>query len=864
MSGSRLFLFLRRSAVLAALLSVVCCAWGVGDASAAMAQNHTSAVMAQKHRGVVWNEYGAVVGDPSGGRRNYEEWESEAQAAAFSRGEAKPPVSAAQAGPGPGTSAPQINVLWSYPFYLSGIGASGFATMKNNGVNEIYMGCGSHSFGGNTYWCALVYDPDRHGYRSIYASPAYPSGICRVDVGNVTGDARKEIVVLLTNGDVYLYDAATKALVSNFSTQIASPKGMKIANVDRTGLQELVIVDSSNLYAISNGATQWSISEAGGYDVAVAQMDSDASMEIAVTSGKVIDADTKSVQWAYNKGFGYNLRAADIDADTKAELIAAESWYFVWAYDVDTQLPKWSHPTDLDVDAIEVADIDADSVVELIVGDGQWGDVYAVDTVTGAREWAIPNPEHGVTNIAVADSDDDGTKEVIWGSGYSSTGQDLLCVGDWKRQAVEWNSIHLDGPIIGPEIGDLDGDGTDEIVAVSFESESGYSSGRILVFDSRTCELRATSAGVAGDLAWTGVHDMKLRDVDGDGRKEVLIATDHLYDGVIEIYDFAPDNTFSLQWTNTEWPEGSPFWSVEAYDADSDGSLEIVAGGGREHTGAAGVFVYVYSYATKQEEWHTFQLGDYWDDIAGLAVGNFDSDAAPEIVAVVGGGGFYVFDGVSRSVEAIVTGSFTTIAPVGNTLVLGGGTGFVEQYRYTGSSYLRIYSSALSASSIDGLTVQTLSPFTLYVGAGGVQRSIVSGALQAESANYGVPYGARCRNGFTAGAYCLTSSGLPAPRMRAEPQITWGDENFVYWESVLGADQYMAEVDSDPAFGSPEGNTGWTPEIYCQFQGLTMGQTYYYRVKSKKASSGIESVWSPAVSSQQRRLAAAEDWALYE
>ncbi len=47
------------------------------------------------------------------------------------------------------------------------------------------------------------------------------------------------------------------------------------------------------------------------------------------------------------------------------------------------------------------------------------------------------------------------------------------------------------------------------------------------------------------DLAWTGVHDLKLRDVDGDGRLEIIIGADYLYDGAIEIYRFDSDNTFT-------------------------------------------------------------------------------------------------------------------------------------------------------------------------------------------------------------------------------------------------------------------------------------------------------------------------------
>jgi hypothetical protein len=58
---------------------------------------------------------------------------------------------------------------------------------------------------------------------------------------------------------------------------------------------------------------------------------------------------------------------------------------------------------------------------------------------------------------------------------------------------TEWANIHLDGPFLGPERADLDGDGRLELVTATFSSDSGYSSGRILVFDDASRRLRAIS-----------------------------------------------------------------------------------------------------------------------------------------------------------------------------------------------------------------------------------------------------------------------------------------------------------------------------------------------------------------------------------
>ena len=112
-----------------------------------------------------------------------------------------------------------------------------------------------------------------------------------------------------------------------------------------------------------------------------------------------------------------------------------------------------------DVGAIHVTDIDGDSVQELLVGEGQWGDVIAFDTVTQQQEWFIANPEHGVTDVAVGDVYGDGDEEVLWGAGATSTGADRLYVADWQTSMIEWENIQLEGPFLGPAMGDLDGDG---------------------------------------------------------------------------------------------------------------------------------------------------------------------------------------------------------------------------------------------------------------------------------------------------------------------------------------------------------------------------------------------------------------------
>lgn len=79
--------------------------------------------------------------------------------------------------------------------------------------------------------------------------------------------------------------------------------------------------------------------------------------------------------------------------------------------------------------------------------------------------------DFGPTDIAAVDVDMDGRTELLWGAGSTTTGPDHLYVADWPARSIISQTTHLDGPFAGPEIGDLDGDGSDEMVAVTFASD---------------------------------------------------------------------------------------------------------------------------------------------------------------------------------------------------------------------------------------------------------------------------------------------------------------------------------------------------------------------------------------------------------
>jgi hypothetical protein len=802
-------------------------------------------------RATLHNQYGTVVQDSTGKRINYSREELELQAAQASA--KTPPVQS----PVAKTEAfPNVEANWGYATFGSGIGISNIVVAQNGNHTEIYSGGGDDS-----YWIALRYNPTTNDYDQIYVSPYIAFSISRIKVADVIGNSDKEIVVTLENGTIYLYNQATKSLITTITTAATGLTGMEITDVDGDNVNDIILCSTFHIYVYSGGGVlKWDLANVGGYELVVGQMDTDNAQEIAVTDGSVIDCDTHTVQWKRPQEFGRHLAAADIDNDGMKELIVAEGWQFVWAYDVDRKLPKWSISTSQDIGAILVTDIDNNGSLELLVGQGQWGAVIAFDPMTQQQKWAVENPEHGVTNIAVGNADGDGAMELLWGAGATSSGQDHLYVANWQTQQIEWQNTHLDGPFIGPEVGDLDGDGRNEMVAISSDSNSGYSSGRILVFDAITQKLRAISGPTMSGLGWTGIHDLKLRDVNRDGRLEILVAASFTYDGVIEIYSFDSSNNFTLNWTNTTQPFGAPFYSVDAADVDGDGEMEIVGGVGAAHSGVESISIYVYSYNTSNEKWRSLHMGQ--GGITALSLADIDGDGSIEMIGMTNEHDVYIFDGASKVLEDILVGPFTAmrVQNVGGqpTIVLGNGNGELIMYRYSAGAYNQTYRQTLINKPIDGFTIDPQE--RVWIGSiddsfshnsGLLNQVTLGGTVLATYTGYGPTFGLRTafvpRSGkfFTTGSYSIL--GFPSSNSIATTIGTYSPSDRTFYlrntNNVGNADftvQY-GPAGAIPVVGDWDGNGTITIGVYDP-----SSRTFYLRNSNTPGNADLVIQYGPS------------------
>jgi hypothetical protein len=644
----------------------------------------------------------------------------------------------------PSASAAITEPAWSYALFGSGY-ASVIAASQNLSRPEIYV-----SSGQGNYWFALRYNVSTQKYDQVFVGGYSYYSIKQIRVADLFGNGSREILIGSQDGRIQIFDQATKRYQSTIIMSGGSLYDFDVADVDRDGINEIIACTYDHLYAYSpDGYLKWDVSGAGGSWLVIAQMDPDSALEIATTNGKVVDGGTHAIQWSWVYSFGSRMAAGDIDSDGYAELIVAESG-LLWAYDVDRQLPKWS--ISISTGTILLNDIDNDGRLEIVVDTGYNG-ISAYDAVTLVKESTLSTQGSSGTNCMVSmDADSDGTRELLVASNYQFT------VFDWQTQQVKWQTDRMSGPMIGPELGDLDGDGRNEIVVVARSSDSNGA--RILIFDALSHNLRANYGPILQNTS--SIYDLKLRDVNGDGRQEILIAG-YSNNGGIEIYSMDTSNNFSLRWTvgpNSFYSVNS----VEAADVDRDGQMEIMA--------AASGYLYLFTYGTAAttQEWQSLYLRG---TPSALAAEDIDQDGIKEMIAMIPGSDVYIFNGVTKELEAMIMGPFTAmrVQKISGlwSIVLGKSTGELLIYRYASGHYAEVYRKKVVNVAIDGFTIDShdriwvANTSTNYNGMGTLTELSLDGTVLATYTGFGQSFGLRTavmpgsRLFFAAGSYSVNA-----------------------------------------------------------------------------------------------------------
>jgi uncharacterized repeat protein (TIGR01451 family) len=394
---------------------------------------------------------------------------------------------------------------------------------------------------------------------------------------------------------------------------------------------------------------------------------------------------------------GFNLAAsggpdrtviADMDGDGKPDFVVVQYYIGqVWVYrNISTNgtltADSFAAPVVLAVgssadgmSAMTVADLDGDGRLDVVVADG------SVNTVTVLQNFSKPGNIASNTfsgrldfpvgiqpmDVAVRDLDGDGKPEIVVANFTSSTVSVLANLGVSGILTTNSFGAPIDLPTAsgthGIALGDLDGDGRPDIVAVN---NSGASD-TISVFRNLGGTVGITTNFFAPRIDFAGGGEMGvIGDLDGDGEPDVLVGS-WQRQSLSVFHNLSSPGLFT---TNSlagrvDFAAGGNVHNVALGDLNGDGKPDVVLV--TELPSHLSLFQNVSTPGniTPTSLAARVDFGSGWNP-SGMSVGDLDGDGRPDIVF----GNFY--DGTITVYQNIMPiGPLVTLQPTNFTLTVG-------------------------------------------------------------------------------------------------------------------------------------------------------------------------------------------------
>ncbi|PWV45805.1 IPT/TIG domain-containing protein [Chitinophaga sp. S165] len=281
-------------------------------------------------------------------------------------------------------------------------------------------------------------------------------------------------------------------------------------------------------------------------------------------------------------GFAGGMASGDVDGDGKPDLVVSyPSIYSVNIYrNTSSGIGSLSFATtDINLSSgddapgeVALGDLDGDGLPELIVGSGNTSlRVYKNTSTPGTPSWVFVagfNAGTSPINVAVADIDGDGLKDIMSGNTNSNTVSVLRNTS--AAGVISFDASRRFTVVNKPEriaAGDLNGDNTPDIVV------SSASEGAVTV-------LKNTS--VPGNISFnerldiTGISNagcVSIGDLTGEGLPDLVIAN---IDGFVTLQNASVAGTIAFSPANQS-KAGVRAEDLRMVDMNMDGKLDVMA-----------------------------------------------------------------------------------------------------------------------------------------------------------------------------------------------------------------------------------------------------------------------------------------------
>lgn len=423
-----------------------------------------------------------------------------------------------------------------------------------------------------------------------------------------------KIVTVATNGIARVFSGWPLREEGSFAI-VDGAVSAALGDADGDGGSELLVLTTSAVhsYSLSDGSGLWSYSISSGSDIALAQLDADVALEMIIAGpvpGLVLDGATRSTDWSYIDGFGNTLATGVFVAGSSTQWVGADSWYSFTTFQSDPWSPMWDFATSNDIAAIATGDLDGLGVDSIVYGDGQWGDVHVIDPATQQERFYITNDGYSIRAIAIADLNGDGTPDISFLSNGSGSDGSLITTADGVSGETLWQLRASAMPYRVATIGDVDGDGMNEIVA----SSSGDSyDGSVSIFDFATGNLEWQSPGEiynADNPFAIDVRSIELVPHADESGMNIVLAGGGSYYGKIVVLD-GVDKVVIRQIGDYQTPlvPHYIFTGIALMDFDGDGTKDYVVAAQAASSGASGNKLQVISGASDTLLWESVGMG---------------------------------------------------------------------------------------------------------------------------------------------------------------------------------------------------------------------------------------------------------------
>ncbi|MEA1925184.1 MAG: hypothetical protein U9M95_04880 [Candidatus Altiarchaeota archaeon] len=373
------------------------------------------------------------------------------------------------------------------------------ADLDNDGIPEIFAG----SSNGVVYNLKLKDCEEQ--WTATWQFIGMEDEITDLQIMDFDRDGEKDVLVTSLDRNKYFY------VLGLDNTKKYKPKealdsiySMDVGDFDADGINEILLAGKhGKIYLLEQTESRWNLKlgikwtaelDNPAYYVKAVNIDADPEMEIiALTNdqGKtatvyVLSSNGKT-EWSYEIDKGvyqandYSISISDIDGNGGKEiLVAAYDNKLIALSNQGSEI--WSYKTERLVSSVRVDDLENDGSKEIIFG--SYPKLYVLDS-DGVKKWDTET-DSTILSIEIADLNKDNIKEIITGSVKSIQvfGSDGENLAGWVYAVLD-KQKEINARMIG--IGDFDSDGSVEIASGFGWQEAmldhNYDQGELRVFD---------------------------------------------------------------------------------------------------------------------------------------------------------------------------------------------------------------------------------------------------------------------------------------------------------------------------------------------------------------------------------------------